>query len=219
MRVLALAFVVTRALGEPPSEPAIAIEPPPIPVIEIEPPGPALPPPTPEALALALAELPSRPSLAEVQRAALQQAGVDPTQAGRTLRRARAAAAAPRVSVQFDHRLDQGWVLDQEAGTAAALRNDAGNQSVLRVDASWDLDRLVFSPDELRVTRTNLDLADWRQRVLIEVTQLYFERQRLVLAGRLSPAPDLETAIDQALRVREIEGVLAGLTGLEFAAQ
>lgn len=203
-------------LGEPPSNvshpsvPPIAIEPPPSP----EPPAPPL---DVEQLALALANLPTQPSLAEVQRAALGQAGIDPGQARSTLRRARAAAAAPRVSVQYDHRLDQGWVLDQEAGTADALRNDAGNQSVLRIDATWDLDRLVFSPDELRVTRTALDLADWRQRVLIEVTQLYFERQRLLLEAQLAPAVDLETALDRALRLREIEGLLTGLTGLALA--
>jgi hypothetical protein len=207
MGVLTSTLVLLWTLGDPP----IAIEPPPTP----EPPPPAI---DPIELARALAELPDHPSLAEVQQAALAQAGIDPGQARRTLRRARAAAAAPRVSVQFDHRLDRGWALDQEAGSADELKNDAGNQSVLRIDATWDLDRLVFSPDELRVTRTALDLADWRQRVLIEITQLYFERQRLLLDDRLAPASDLETAIDRAIRLREVEGMLAGLTGLEFRA-
>lgn len=212
MRVLTLTLVLTSTLGDPPPElvgPPIAIEPTPIP----EPPAPTL---DPILLAEALADLPDQPSLAEVQGAALSQAGIDPGQARRMLRRARGAAAAPRISVQFDHRLDRGWALDQEAGTADELSNDAGNQSVLRMDASWDLDRLVFSPDELRVTRTALDMADWRQRVLIEVTQLYFERQRLLLEDRLAPASDLETALDRAIRLREVEGLLAGLTGLEF---
>ncbi|MFV8756708.1 hypothetical protein ACNOYE_39695 [Nannocystaceae bacterium ST9] len=207
MRALALVSIL---LGDPPT-------PAPEPAASVPEPAPPAPAPDPDLLARALAELPTSPSLAEVQQAALDQAGIDPRQARATLRRARAAAAAPRMSVQFDHRLDQGWVLDQEAGTADALRNDAGNQSVLRIDATWDLDRLVFSPDELRVTRSALDLADWRQRVLFEVTQLYFERQRLLLEERLAPAADLETAIDRAIRLREVEGSLAGLTGLEFA--
>lgn len=206
MRTSILAFMVM--LGDPPPEP-ITIEP----AASPEPPEPTL---DPMLLAEAMAALPDLPSLVEVQQAALHRAGIDPGHARRTLRRARAAAAAPRVSVQFDHRLDRGWALDQEAGSADELSNDAGNQSVLRVDASWDLDRLVFSPDELRVTRTTLDLADWRQRVLIEVTQLYFERQRLLLEDRLAPAGDLETALDRAMRLREVEGVLGGLTGLEF---
>jgi hypothetical protein len=211
MRTLIL--TLASALGDPPPE--LVGEPAPIP---IAPAAPEPPPPTidPRLLAEALAELPERPSLAEVQQAALAQAGIDPGQARRALRRTRAAAAAPKVSVQFDHRLDRGWVLDQEAGSADELSNDAGNQSVVRFDATWELDRLVFSPDELRVTRTALDLADWRQRVLIEVTQLYFERQRLLLEERLDPATDLALALDRAMRLREIEGLLAGLTGLEF---
>ena len=216
--ILVLAWLGVLAwFGDPPIE--ITAAPIEAPLAIAAEPGPLDPPAPdfdPERLATALAALPEHPSLAEVQAAALRHAGIDPRQARRTLQRARAAAAAPRVSVQFDHRFDQGWVLDQEAGSADSLRNDAGNQSVLRVDATWDLDRLVFSPDELRVTRTALDLADWRERVLIEITQLYFERQRILLEARLAPASELEDALDRALRLREIEGVLAGLTGLEF---
>lgn len=212
--VVALAWLIDPpAPGEPPPGPS---EPVAVMIVAAEPPAPPPPELDPEQLAAALAELPTRPTLAEVQHAALRHAGVDTGAARRTLRRTRAAAAAPTLSVQVDHRLDRGWVLDQEAGSADALRNDMGNQSVLRIDATWELDRLIFTPDELRATRTAIDLADWRQRVLVEVTQLYFERQRLLLEDRLAPATELETAIDRALRIREIEGLLAGLTGLEF---
>lgn len=204
-------------LGEPPAPivPTTA----PIDPVAIEPaPAPTEPAPLdPAQLAAALARLPASPSLAEVQAAALREAGLASVSPRSTLRRTRAAAAAPKLSIQVDHRFDRGWVLDQEAGSADALRNDMGNQSQLRIDATWELDRLIFTPDELRTTRSAIDLADWRQRMLIEVTQLYFERQRLLLEDQLSPATDVETAIDRALRLREVEGLLTAMTGLDFS--
>ena len=123
----------------------------------------------------------------------------------------------PTLDVQYDHRLDQGWTLDQEVGSADALRNDGQYQSVLRVKVGWELDRLVYSPEELRVSRAGLDLDDARVRVLSEVTALYFERRRLQLALLLEPPASLQEAIDMRLRLQEVEGMLAAATGLDFS--
>jgi hypothetical protein len=165
----------------------------------------------------ALARLPPGPSLRATQDAALRRAGVDGAAAARWLQRARVAAALPTLSVQYDHRLDRGWVLDREVGQADALRNDAGNQAVVRAKATWELDRLLFAPDELRAARASIDVADLRERVLVEITSLYFERQRLLVERELAPPADFDTALAAALRLREVEGLLTGLTGLEFA--
>jgi hypothetical protein len=202
---------------------APAAEPPPPRLIEIEPPSPApaSEPETPDfdpaELDKVLARLPRGPTLAEVQTAALARAGVDPASAARWLRRARTAAVLPTLTVQYDRRFDRGSVLDQAVGDPDELRNDSGQQDVLRTKATWELDRLIFSPDELRAARAVLDVADFRERLLVEVTQLYFERERILLERELDPPTDLEAAIDLSLRLREVEGLLAGLTGLDFS--
>lgn len=198
--------------AEPPAppEPTEAEAPP----AEAEAPAPTVDPAWIDA---AIARLPAGPSLREVQDAALRRAGVDPRAASRWLRRSRVAAALPTVSVQVDQRLDRGWTLDREVGQSDALRSDAGTQAVIRAKATWELDRLLFTPDELRAARAALDLAEVRERVLVEVTALYFERERLLIDRMLVAAPDLDTAIASALRLRELEGLLTGLTGLEFA--
>ena len=208
--------------------PAPAAEDPPAPVLTEAPHEAALPEPEPEPeppaydaaqLEAALAALPSSPSLAQVQAAALARAGVDPALASRWLRRARSAAVLPTVSVQWDRRFDRGWTLDQAVGEADSLRNDSGAQDVLRAKATWELDRLIFAPDELRAARAVLDVTDARERVLVEITRLYFERERLLLERSLAPAPDLESAIAASLRLREVEGLLTGLTGLDFTPE
>ncbi|HVI03642.1 MAG TPA: hypothetical protein VM869_33345 [Enhygromyxa sp.] len=211
-----IAATLTLLLLGPP-----ALEPPAPEIVEPAPaePAPAEPEPSfdPAQLEHALARLPAGPTLAQVQAAALARAGLDPDPSARWLRRARSAAAMPIVSVQYDRRFDRNWTLDREVGQADALRNDSGNQDVLRAKATWELDRLIFDPDELRAARAVLDVAEFRERLLVEVTQLYFERERILLERELAPPTDIATAIDLNVRLREVEGLLAGLTGLDFA--
>jgi hypothetical protein len=178
-------------------------------------PAPA-PVPDPALLARALAGLPTRPSVAEVQDAALRRATLSPRTAERWLRRARAAAILPGVTAEYGLRSDQGWQLDQAAGDGDELSQDLGAGRVVQVRATWDLDRLIFNADELRAARAALDLAEVRERLLIRVTQLYFERQQLLLEIASLPARDGHEAIGRHVRLAEVEAVLTGLTGLRF---
>lgn len=179
-------------------------------------PPPPAPVPPPEALAQAIAELPARPTIAEVQDAALRRLAVGPKAARRWIARARAAALLPAVQGEYDQRFDRDVQLDQAAGTADALSQDLGAGRGARVRATWDLGRLIFNPDELRAARAALDAAAERERVLVAVTQLYFERQQLLLEIALLPARDGQEAIGRRVRAAEIEAVLTGLTGLRF---
>jgi hypothetical protein len=91
---------------------------------------------------------------------------------------------------------------------------------VLRFGVGWSFDRLVFNPDELRAARAGIDVQEARVRLLLDVTTLYFERARLLLVWHRYVAPE---AVEDGtlprplleLRLREIEGRLAALTGIE----
>lgn len=158
------------------------------------------------------------PTVAAVQRAALRRAALEPRTTKAWLRRVRAAALLPTVMGQADLRSDQAFVLDQEAGTADALQQDLAGGSGFRVRATWQLDRLIFNPDELRAARAGLDVLDWRRSVLEDVTRLYFERRQLLVElALLGPgAAPLPEIVGRELRVREVEALLTGLTGLTF---
>jgi hypothetical protein len=186
-------------------------------LVLLGPPPPPPPPPDPAVLARALAELPTRPSVGDVQTAALRRATLSPRTAQRWLRRARAAAVLPTVQAEVGVRNDQGWQLDQEAGDGDALSHDLGAGKLVQVRATWELDRLIFNADELRAARAALDLADTRERLLVRVTQLYFERAQLLLEIASLPARDGHEAIGRHVRLAEVEAVLTGLTGLSFA--
>jgi hypothetical protein len=165
----------------------------------------------------ALGRLPRDPDIGAVQRAAARRAELDPRATRRWIHRARAAAVLPTVTLESETQTGLAWGLDQEAGTADALQRDLEGGRGFRVRAGWELDRLVFNLDELRAARAVLDFVDWRERVLVQVTQLYFERRRLMLEALLEPHADIARAIARQVRVAELEALLEGLTGLRFS--
>jgi hypothetical protein len=165
---------------------------------------------------LVAAPAPSRapvPGVEQVQQAALHHASLPATMARRWLGRARTAAWLPRVGVQLDLDADRGYRLDRAADSPDELSTDAGRSRGWRLDLTWDLDRVIFNPDELRAARSALDVLDHRAALLAHVTELYFERQAAVAdlrAAGASAAPELRRA------VAELDAQLLALTGLRF---
>jgi len=204
-------LTISRALAAPPPPPSPSSAAPP------SPPSARLrPAPTPrQGIEAALAQLPG-PSIEEVHEAAIKRAAIAPEAARRWLKRARAAAALPTLQSEFDHKSDQGWKLAQEAGVADELRQDLGAGRQFRVRATWSLDRLIFSPEEVRAARAMLDAGIAREQLLIRVTQLYFERAQLLIERDLEPPESAAEALAQEIRLRELEALLSGLTGLRF---
>ena len=70
-------------------------------------------------------------------------------------------------------------------------------------------------PDELRAAQTGFDLWEQHQRLLLEITQLYFEHRRCALESMSTPN-DALAELERALLRREIEGKLLALTGIEW---
>ncbi len=211
MTSLRLALLLLLVTGAPPST-----EPPAETVAEAPVPGPAPPrePPEPsESLAPQPAPAPG-PSLGEVQRAAVARAQVDPPRARRWLRDARRSAALPDLDATWEHRMGQSWRRDREVGSPDGLVDDHDAADLWRLKLSWRLDRAWFNPDELRAARAAADLERLRRELLVEVTHLYFERERA--ARDWAAAPDAATRAESALVLAEIEGLLHAMTGLSW---
>ena len=195
---------------------ALALTSPPPPQAIPAPPTASPPPPAVGRVDELLARLPLGPSLEEVHAAALRRAAIAPESARRWLLRARAAAALPSLQAELDLKIDQGWKLAQEAGSADELSQDLGAARVIRVKAAWSLDRLIFSPEEVRAARALIDAGVAREQLLVRITQLYFERVDLLARRELDPPDTLGAALADELRIREIEALLGGITGLRF---
>jgi hypothetical protein len=98
----------------------------------------------------------------------------------------------------FDRQLDRG--------------SDYGGSLIL----AWDLGDLAFHPDAIDVAREAREVIELRDEVLDEVTQLYYERRRALLALRQGGADDGELA-RLRLRADELAAGLDAWTGGWFS--
>jgi hypothetical protein len=153
------------------------------------------------------------PTVHELMAAAEREAELRPERLRSWMSRARLAALSPRVSFGIDRSFGRDESLDLTGGGRdISTDDDLG----WKAEASWDLSRLVFSPDEMRVAREGLRLVELRREVLSRVVRIYFERRRLlaqrVMAQRAGPL-DAAADLDREVRIREIEGELDALCG------
>lgn len=157
------------------------------------------------------------PTLPQLRDAALRRASLDAVAARRWLQRARAAAVLPTVTFEVGRDLQRGWSLQQEPGSPDRLDADADGSLDLGIRVGWQLDRLIFNPDELRAARMALDVLDHRAAVLTRVTELWAERRRLLAeeAALTAPAP-AEALLDLRQRRWVAEGLLEAISGLSF---
>jgi competence protein ComEA len=91
------------------------------------------------------------------------------------------------------------------------------NTGRLTLGARWDLDRLIFDPDEMAVAREAVRTANLRDRVLADVTRRYFERRRLQVDLELAPPTDLADRVRKELRLQELTADLDAFTGGWFS--
>ena len=186
--VVATQLAVLRAEGE--DLPIRSLRPP-------RPPGPPVPPP------------PIGPDILEVQRATLAYLELEPRTANSMRARAMRSAWLPVMSFRVGHERgeDEGHGSDQSF-VSGALRNyhdsDHGYKNDFNVDLTlaWNLGETIFNPDEIDVSRELRSVIALRDDVLDEVTQLYFERRRVLDQLALVPPTEPEA---EALRLRSAE--------------
>jgi hypothetical protein len=81
----------------------------------------------------------------------------------------------------------------------------------LGVRATWDLDALIFTPDELRAASAETGMLRRRDEAVQRATRLYFERLRLLLL--LAPPVAVAERAERELALEEATAELDALTG------
>ncbi len=153
------------------------------------------------------------PTVREVQAAAVEYYRVDPSLIDSWATRARTNALAP----QFQAR---GWGEERndirtvsQTGENDIISDTDRSAGRLQLQATWDLDRLIFEPQEMSVAREGVRIANLRDRVTDEVTRRYFERRRLQIDVELSPPNDLADRVKKELRLQELTADIDAATG------
>lgn len=157
------------------------------------------------------------PTVREVQEHAIEYVRVHPEIIDSWRVRARTNALAPKLTTSAQGTVNNDLRTVTQTGEAdiESKTDDSGGR--LTVQASWDLDRLVFEPQEMAVAREGVRVANLRDRVLDEVTRRYFERRRLQVDLELSPPTDLGDRIKKELRLQELTADIDAATGGWFS--
>jgi len=154
------------------------------------------------------------PGAAQVVRMAVAAAREsDPKRIRALARRARLSGLVPSLRVSADRGLKQDLQsssTDDSERVASALADDLTLQATL----TFDLPRLVFASDEVRLLSVERWLTGDLRKLVEQVVHLYFERRRLVreLASSAVADPELE------LSIAETEALLDALTEGRYSA-
>lgn len=124
--------------------------------------------------------------------AALRKAHlVDPdAQLDAVASRARAAATLPELRLRASRTTDEGQSLSPTSYDPQRITATGGTSLWLEARATWRLDRLVFTDDEIALERARAQRAEQRERLTARVLALLFAWQRALALeddGRASP--------------------------------
>jgi competence ComEA-like helix-hairpin-helix protein len=158
----------------------------------------------------------NEPSIRDVQEAATRFAEVRPEMIASWQSRSRVAALGPQLRAEYRYVGSTDARL-AETSTGQTQTDNTGIEHRPLARAQWDLDRLIFNPDELRVSNQVVDLVRLRESVLDQVNKLYFERRRLQIDLEVSPPTDVAGRVRKELRLQELVADLDALTGGFFS--
>jgi hypothetical protein len=195
------------------------------------------------AIAASLLNVPAfspGPPVQDVQKRALEYARIDVQDASKWKKRAKVAAALPRLQFDYISRLrnyvnvdvndnvyvgSENVVIGPEEGS---YKESADAQQSFGVKAVWALNELIFSRDTLNVSRETLNVMRERNALMDTVNKHYFDRKKLIgeiaqIAEKKVPASEMPKK-EHELFIRRIAveketAALDGLTGGWFSAQ
>ena len=164
------------------------------------------------------------PPVGAVHRAALRHLALEPSRMRELAEAAGRSAWLPELSVGVDYEEGRGRRRDFDEAfvsgqTRFLLDRDESRfrDTGVFLELEWDLGRVIFHPDRLDVSRESRLVAQLRDDVLDELTQLYFERQRVLAELAAGPADAPPTELQ--LRAAELAAGIDAWTGGWFSAQ
>jgi hypothetical protein len=169
---------------------------------------------------------PGEPSVQTVQRAALAYLDLGPGRMRALHRRVTWRGWLPTVELEAGRGLVRGLQRDRDQVISSGLLHDLSDSSYDRssdsevaLNLTWELGDAVFHPDAIDVSKEAREVIELRDDVLDEITQLYFERRRVLLQLAALGTDAGEEAARLRLRADELAAGLDAWTGGWFSGQ
>jgi hypothetical protein len=149
--------------------------------------------------------------LTVARRKAVALAMTEPERARSYVTRAGHTAWLPELRVLVSRRYGRSESLDVSSSStslSSPLGIDTVNDLRYEARATWDLGRLIFSPEELAAQAQALHMAELRRDIETTINRLYFERRRLLVG----------ITRESSIRIREVEAELDAMSADAFGA-
>ena len=129
----------------------------------------------------------------------------------------------PELTAEYSYDNDVGYdyeyATDAEGASYSTLTDaDEDWDKTYKVRFKWKLDELVMSSERIRIINEAQDIVKLRDKVLEEVTRIYFDRRRLQVEMLLAPPQKLRKKVDNELRLMEYTANMDAYTGGGFSA-
>ncbi len=160
-----------------------------------------------------LAKLEAEPPLETLLHAALIQADADVEGARSWHRRVRLSPILPTVKLSVGYDLEHDENLDRTQTEPDQWGADTDQDLELQATVQWDFSKLVYHPEELKVQTALARRADRREALLTLLIGYWFERRQMQILLAVRPPEELETRIQQTLRLKELTACIDALTG------
>ena len=167
--------------------------------------------------------LETEPRIQDLHRAAIEHLSLSRGRMDGVQSRVGRRGWLPIVSLRGEYDNDNDWSTDRDQTFSfGSLHNlvDRGNDhsvdTGVAISLVWDLGDIVYHPEEIDVSRELRSLLAFRDDVLDELTQLYFDRRR-VLVQRAALPPTSAEAQQLQLRADELAAGMDAWTGGWFS--
>lgn len=175
------------------------------------------------SVAEVMATFKDEPDVRTVQAMAMTYAKTNPELVEAWMDAAKRGYLLPRVDLQYQKKLnlknDYIYVADASGSTQAQLDESSGdNDDTYEIKLQWQLNKLLMSSERIRVINEAQDIVKLRDKVLDEVTRLYFDRRRQQIDMLLNPPATLQDRIKAELQLEEVTANLDAYTGGAFSA-
>ncbi len=164
------------------------------------------------------------PPIEEVHRAALRYLGLGRGRLEKLTRGVERRGFLPEFEVELFGGRERSFHKAFDEAFISGLRHEFNDWDLDRsldygasVSLSWDFGDTLYHPEAIDVSRERRELIELRDAVLDEVTQLYFERQRVLLEAQALAAQDAGEAQRRKLRARELTAGIDAWTGGWFS--
>lgn len=160
------------------------------------------------------------PSIQDVQEMAMLYTHTNRDQVERWLAASKNSAFLPELKVKYNYADSFGQDFTYANGGDSFDLDDGtvDKKWYAQAEVKWRLDDLVMNSERIRVISETQDVVKLRDKVLSEVTRLYFDRRRLQVDLLLNPPSDVRQQVENQLRLMELTAELDAYTGGSFSS-